>query len=374
MKIAMIGQKGIPAIYGGVERHVEELSLELTKRGHEVVVYTRPYYTSARRTSYRGIRLRSLRSWRTKHFDAISHTLIATLHALREGFDVIHYHGVGPSLLSFIPRIFSPRTKVVATFHSLDREHQKWGLFARLSLRLGEWTSLHFPHQTIVVSRDLQKYCWKTYRRRTTYIPNGVSIEFTKPAKADMITRKFGLKKDGYVLTVSRLIPPKGLHYLIEAYRRLKTDKKLVIVGDSVYTDAYVNSLRDLAKADPRILFTGFQKGQMLAELYSNAYVYVLPSEIEGMPLSLLEAAGFGRCAIASDIPANVEVLRSNGHEFGYLFRSKDSRDLAVKLSQLLRRPSLTRVLGRMAKQLVRTKFSWRSIAMDTERVYSTIA
>ncbi|MFA6197583.1 MAG: glycosyltransferase family 4 protein [Patescibacteria group bacterium] len=373
MKIAMIGQKGMPAIYGGVERHVEELSLELVKRGHDVTVYTRRYYTAASRKNYRGIKLVSLPTLHTKHFDAITHTFLSTWHAMWHGYDVIHYHSVGPSLLSFLPRLFSPRTKVIATFHSMDRLHQKWGIFARTMLRLGEIASLYFPHQTIVVSRQLRDYCRRTYGRQTTYIPNGVSHEFTRPVAADIIKRKYGLRKGGYILTVSRIIPPKGLHHLISAYRQLNTDKRLVIVGGSVHTDRYLQQLHDQAKQDRRILFTGFQNGRILAELYSNAYLYVLPSEIEGMPLSLLEAAGFGRCTVVSNIPANVAVLRSHGHDFGIMFRNKNSKDLARKLDMLLERPALTRSLGQLARELVRAKFNWRHIATDTERIYSAV-
>jgi glycosyltransferase involved in cell wall biosynthesis len=253
----------------------------------------------------------------------------------------------------------------------MDRLHQKWGAFARIMLRMGEFASLYFPHQTIVVSRQLREYCRRKYGKQTEYIPNGVSREFTRPVAASIIQRKYGLRKGSYILAVSRIIPPKGLHHLVSAYRQLRSDKRLVIVGGSVHTDKYLRQLRALAKQDKRVLFVGFQSGRTLSELYSNAYLYVLPSEIEGMPLSLLEAAGFGRCAVASNIPANVEVLRSRGHDFGIMFRNKNSRDLASKLDLLLKRPALTKSLGQMARELVRVKFNWRHITTDTERIYS---
>jgi glycosyltransferase involved in cell wall biosynthesis len=241
-----------------------------------------------------------------------------------------------------------------------------------VALRLGEWTATHLPHETIVVSRELQRYCRRVYGRATSYIPNGVATSFTKPYKPREITRKFGLRANGYILAVSRLIPHKGIHYLIDAYQQLKTDKQLVIVGDSVYTDEYVTRLHAQAKADKRIIFAGFQNGRMLSELYANAYMFVLPSEFEGLPLVLLEAAGFGRASVASNIPANVEILRSRGHDFGLMFRNKDSRDLAKKLDLMLKRPALVKSLGQMSKELVRIKFNWRNIATDTERVYAT--
>ncbi|MFA5107412.1 MAG: glycosyltransferase family 4 protein [Patescibacteria group bacterium] len=371
MKIAMIGQKGIPALFGGVERHVEELSVRLAKRGHTVTVYTRPNHTNPNRKNYHGVRLVSLPSLPTKHFDAISHTFLATIHALFQDYDVIHYHSGGPSLLSFIPRLFRPGIKVIATFHSIERKHQKWGLFARFVLRLGEWACVTFPHQTIAISRPLQKYCEKTYRKKTIYIPNGVSSEFTRSQKAKVITKQFGLIADQYILTVARLIPPKGIHYLIAAYKRLNTKKRLVIAGDSAYTDSYVKKLKELAAGDPRIIFTGFQKGKTLAELYSNAYLFVFPSEIEGLPLALLEAAGFGRCSLASNIPENLEVLRANNEVIGYVFKNKNVKDLQIKLAELLKRPEATKKVGQRARKVVLQHFNWQSIAYETEKLYS---
>ncbi|MDD5567291.1 MAG: glycosyltransferase family 4 protein [Patescibacteria group bacterium] len=369
----MIGQKGIPALYGGVERHVEELAVRLAKRGHKVAVYTRPNYTSSRKKNYRGVSLVSLPSLPTKHFDAISHTFFATVHAMFQDYDIIHYHSGGPSLLSILPRIFRPSVKVIGTFHSIERRHQKWGWFARLVLRLGEWACVTFPHQTIAISRPLQKYCFKTYGKKTIYIPNGISGEFTRSKKARVITKQFGLMTDQYILTVARLIPPKGIHYLIEAYRRLNTRKRLVIAGDSAHTDGYVKKLKELAAGDPRIVFTGFQSGKTLAELYSNAYLFVLPSEIEGLPLALLEAAGFGRCSLASNIPENLEVLRVNKEVIGYVFKNKNVKDLQIKLTELLKRPEEMKKIGKHARQVVLQHFNWHTIARQTEKLYSLL-
>ncbi|MDP3965135.1 MAG: glycosyltransferase family 4 protein [bacterium] len=369
----MVGIKGIPAHYGGMERHVEELSLRLAARGHQVSVYTRPYYTPKNRKNLRGIRLISLPTIRTKHLDAITHTAFATLHAIRNGAEVIHYHGGGASLVSFLPRLLKPSIKVVATFHSLERLHQKWGFFARIMLKLGEWSSVTFPHETIVVSRPLKKYLKKNYGADAMYIPNGIARDFTKKQPAEIISKKFGLVTDEYILTVARLIPPKGIHYLIEAYHQLKTDKKLVIVGGSSYTDEYVTQVREAAANNPNIVFTGFQNGKTLAELYSNAYVFVIPSEVEGLPLSLLEATGFGKRSLASNIPANLEVLKSGKEILGYTFKNKDVADLRTKLQQIIRQPSTSQKLGRAAQKLVFRKFDWKSITSQTEEVYRPV-
>ena len=176
MRIAYIGQKGIPMTQGGVEAHVENLAVEMAKLGHEVFVYTRDYYTDKNLKEYKGVKLISIPSIRTKNLDTITHVLFSTIHALFQKYDVIHYHSVGASLMSFIPRIFS-RAKVVGTFHCLDRFHQKWGFFARLMLRIGEWTVCYFPHKTIAVSQYIQKYCLDDYGKKVDYIPNGFSIE-----------------------------------------------------------------------------------------------------------------------------------------------------------------------------------------------------
>lgn len=370
MKIAMIGQKGIPGIYGGIERHVEQLSRDLVKRGNTVTVYTRPYYTPKELHSYHGIRLVSLPTIRSKHFDAITHTFLATLHALWQPYDIVHYHGVGPALLAFIPRLFRPKMKVIVTFHCIDRRHQKWNLFARFVLWLGEHAAVYFPHETIVVSKTLRAYCKKQFGRETTYIPNGIPME-PNPRTSALIRKKFGLVSNNYILAVSRLIPHKGIHYLISAYRQLRTKKQLVIVGDGFYTDSYVQELKKLAGNDPRIVFTGFQSGKTLAELFVHAYLFVLPSETEGLPIALLEAASYGTCILASNIPENMEVIRAGGNLIGYTFQNKNAQDLAKKLRELLRQPRATQTKAKLAKTVVQRYFNWRNIGNDVEQLYS---
>lgn len=370
MYITMIGQKGIPATFGGVERHVEDLSVTLVERGHTVTVYTRPYYTNPARKNYRGVHLASLPSVRTKHLDTISHTLFATLHALRTHPDIIHYHSVGPALLSFIPRIFAPQTKVIVTFHCLDRKHDKWGWFARMMLWLGERAALTFPHQTIVTSKVLQRYCQAKYGKRPTFVPSGISSAFLHERRVSLIERKFGLRRNGYIFAAARFIPHKGLHYLIEAFRQTRTNKKLVIAGDAFFTSTYARRLKELAGRDDRILFTGFQHGRTLTELFANAYLFVLPSETEGQSLALLEAAGSGTCILASNIPENMEVIRQGKQTIGYTFRNKDARDLQKQLSELLRAPAQVRDRGAMAQSVARAQFNWKTVARTVEQVY----
>src|SRR3989339_1395132 len=245
MRIAMIGQKGIPALYGGIERHVEDLSRELARQGHDILVYARSWYTPQAITNYRGVKIIHTPSWHTKHLDAITHTFFSTLHAIRQKPDIIHYHGVGPSLLSWLPRILSPRTKVIATFHCIDRYHQKWGWLARTILRLGEKTACLFPHQTISVSKTIEKYCQNEFNQFTVHIPNGVEKN-DRPVGSSLLYQ-WNLEPNKYLLAVTRLVKHKGMHYLIDAWQiarqqhpELLSDHKLVIAGDSAFTDNYV--------------------------------------------------------------------------------------------------------------------------------------
>ncbi len=372
MKIAMIGQKGIPATWGGVEKHVDELTRRLAGFGHEVLVYTRAHYVvpeavDAFRKEYPTVRLIARPSLRSKHFDAITHTLFSLLHAMKENVDVYHFHSVGPSLLSWIPRLFRPSARVVTTFHSPDRLHQKWGVIARTVLTFGERTALWFAHRTIVVSHDLEHYAEQRYGKTPVYIPNGVLQ--AQHRRASMITAQFGLEENGYILAVSRLVPHKGVHYLIRAFKKLKTEKKLVIVGDSAYTDTYVAQLHREAGNDQRIIFAGFQTGRMLEELYSNCYLFVHPSESEGLSIALLEAGSYGKCVLISDIPSHVEVVR----EHGYVFRNADVEDLHAKLTAVIQNPTAVERAGKELCAHVLGTYHWDRVAKQIEQLYSDL-
>ncbi len=371
MKIAYIGQKGVPAIWGGIERHVEHLSQRVADLGVTALVYTRPHYVSKAYVHQHNkkktrVQLLSLPSINTKHFDAITHTLVCTLHAVKENVDVYHYHGVGPSLLSWIPRLLRPRARVVTTFHSPDRLHQKWGLVARLMLTLGELTSLLFAHETITVSKNLQQYCKKQYKRDTTYIPNGVPQVENK--KASRITAQFGLQQDEYILVVTRLVRHKGVHHLIRAFNMIDTDKKLVVVGDSAHTDDYVQELEELAQDNDNILFTGYQSGAVLEELFSNCYLYVQPSESEGLSISLLEAGSYGRAVLVSDIPANMEIAERRG----FTFKNTDVSDLAYQLQHVLDSPIVATEAGKKLRQYILQEYHWDTIAKHTVDLYES--
>jgi glycosyltransferase involved in cell wall biosynthesis len=280
--------------------------------------------------------------------------------ALKEGADVFHYHALGPSLFTFIPRLFGK--KVVTTVHGLDWKRDKWGRFTKQCLKLGEVTGAKFSHCTISVSESILDYYEDKYHRKPIFIPNGVSIH--KKADDHEILKEYGLKQGEYILFLSRIVPEKGLHYLIEAYLKLKPDKKLVIAGDSSHTDRYVDEVHHMAEGNPNIIFTGFVHGEVLEELYSNAYLYVLPSTVEGLPISLLEAMSFGTCCLTSDIDENKIVLKDHG----YTFKSRDVNDLAIVLGQLL--SSMEGYDQEDTIKYIQCNFSWDTISVETDRVY----
>jgi glycosyltransferase involved in cell wall biosynthesis len=374
MRIAMVGQKGIPTRFGGIERHVELLSVRLGKAGHEVLVYTRPWYSDTAFDCPEGVKAIVTPTIRTKHLDAIVHTFTSTLHAIRAGVDIIHFHGVGPSLLSWVPRLLAPGVRVVSTFHCIDRKHQKWGLFARLMLGLGERFACTFPHETITVSRGLRAYCEKNFGRCAHYIPNGIE----EPAPGEQgwsdVLERYGLEPGGYIVMVSRLVRHKGAHHLIRAFRRIKRSggaygKKLVIVGDSAFTDDYVLELKQLAAGDEDIVFTGYQSGADLDLLFAGSYMVVHPSESEGLPISVLEAMSYGKTVLTSDIPENMEAV----NEYGVTFRNTDVEDLALKMVHLIRHPHVVSERGAQAKRHVIRNYHWDGVADEVEGVYHSL-
>lgn len=363
----MIGQKGVATggRAGGIERHVREISKRLAFIGHEVFVYARAKYDPEKSDQFEGVKLIYLPTIYSKHIEAILHTFLASIHALRQDYDIIHYHGVGPATLAWIPRLFARQAKVIVTFHSQDRFHKKWGLFARLYLYFGEWASVMFSHYCIAVSHEMQVFCRERFNREVVYIPNGAEI---KEVEGDDELAKFDLKPQSYFLNVGRIVPQKGLHYLIEAFKNIDTNKKVVIVGAPSFSDDYYTRMRELAKGDDRIRFLGFQEGRTLEQLYANAYAYVHPSEYEGLPLVILEAMSFGLMPIVSDIEPNREVI----HGVGMTFVTADVHDLREKLLYALDHPAVVQDQSEEAKSIIETHFNWDTITDHIEAVYIT--
>lgn len=364
MTIFMIGQKGIPATGGGVERHVEELATRLAHAGHDVFVYARKRYTKDTPETYKGVNILYTPAFYTKHLEAISHTLFSILNVTRKKADIIHVHGIGPSLLIPAIKLLNPRTKIVATVHCADYFHQKWGRFARFSLRLGEAVAAHFADEVITVSKNLKHYLWNAYHCEAEYIPNGVNLPELGTETKHLT--EWNLEPQEYIVAVSRLIRHKGLHYLIEAYKKIDTTKKLVIVGDGKYTDDYVKELHQRAKDCPNIIFTGNQTGKALQELFEHAYTFVQPSQSEGLSIALLEALSYNQAVLASDIPENTEVLQDTG----LTFKQADIADLANKLQFMVSHPEIVKQYKQGGRELVEKDYNWKDITKKTIRVY----
>lgn len=371
MKIAMIGQKGIPALFGGIERHVEELSARLVLQGHEVLVFCRSWYTPLAKTEHRGVKIVHVPTIHTKHLDAIIHTFVSLIKAQALKVDVYHIHGVGPSLLAWLPRLIAPKAKVITTFHCIDRKHTKWNFFARMMLRLGEWAACQFAHKAITVSKTLHQYCIEAYDTETAYIPNGIGKVMS--ANPEHLAH-FHLEPNKYLLFVARLVPHKRAHDLIAAWQELRTERpdlitdlKLAIVGDSAFTDPYVAKLREMAQGDNSIIFTGYQNGETLAALFGQAIAYVNASESEGLPIATLEAMAFGKPVIASDIAENLEITE----DFGINYARRDAHALAEKIEWLLEHRAEAAELGLHAQTFVNENFHWNDIAVQTSALYN---
>jgi len=364
----MIGQKGYPPVHGGIERHVAELAARLPGLGVHVDIYSRPHYSDADGpTPLEGVRVRRRPSLPTKHFDAISHTVVCTLDAMRERYDVIHYHALGPGLLAGVPRLFRCAS-TVTTVHGLDWQREKWGAVASSVLRLGERASALLPDRTIVVSQALQEHYRARYGRETVSIPNGIN-----PPKVRPFGEIAGLGvRPGYVLFVGRLVPEKGCHILTRAYEALPEDVRrrhqLVVAGDAGFTEDYVRDLRRDAGDDT--VFTGYVHGAPLDELWSNAALVVLPSTLEGLSIALLEAMSYRNCCLVSDIPPNREA---GGDTVAYV-GAGEVEALTGGMKELLDDPARREVLAARAADRALSEYSWETAALATADVYREIA
>lgn len=366
----MFGQKRIPSREGGVEIVVEELCTRMVAQGHNVTCYNRgghhvsgSEFDSKRLKEYKGINLKTVPTIEKKGLAAVSSSFFAALCCAFGKYDVVHIHAEGPAFFAWIPKLLGK--KVIVTIHGLDWQREKWKAgFGAKFIRQGERNAVKYADEIIVLSKGVQDYFEKTYGRKTVFIPNGVNRP--KKQKAELITEKYGLEKDSYILFLGRLVPEKGIKYLIEAFKQVDTDKELVIAGGSSDTSEFENEIKELAKEDKRILFTGFVQGQELEELYSNAYVYVLPSDLEGMPLSLLEAMSYGNCCLVSDIPECVDVVEDKA----LIFQKSDVNSLYTKLVDICCNSSKVKSFKCTAEEFVCNKYSWNKIVKDTCCLY----
>jgi len=357
MHIVMFGHKSIPSRQGGVEVAVGELSARMVRNGHRVTCWGR----GGNRTDWEGVRLVPVPG--RKGLGVVISSFLAALLAAFCDADAVHIHAEGPAFWCWIPKLTGKR--VVVTIHGLDWQRAKWkGSPAADYIRMGERMAVRFADAIIVLSRNTQRYFQETYGRETVWIPNGISRPI--PEAAAQIPQQYGLTKDGYILFLGRLVPEKGVHYLIEAFREIRTEKKLVIAGAALDTEAYVSALKTMAAGDARILFTGFADGTVREALYSNAWVYVLPSDLEGMPLSLLEAMAYGNCCLTSDIPECTEVTGPSG----LCFPRGNTAQLREILEELCRNPHLVTHYREKSKARCRTRYDWDWVAEKTLELY----
>lgn len=369
MKIAMLGHKRIPSREGGVEIVVKELGTRMVRLGHQVTCFNRREHHVNRKGygrcnlhEYKGVRIRPVPTVTGKGMAAVSSSFFASIFAAFGRFDVVHFHAEGPCAMLWIPRLLGRRC--IATVHGLDWKRQKWGAFARNYIRFGEKIAVKYADEIIVLSRGAKEYFLREYGRETVLIPNGVDRH--RKIEAEQINQLFGLKKDEYILFLGRVVPEKGIRYLIEAFRTVHTEKKLVIAGGSSDSQAFMKEMQRLAGGDSRIRFTGFVRGRVLAELFSNAYVYCLPSDLEGMPLSLLEAMSYGCCCLTSDIPECADVVEDRA----LTFRKGSVDDLREKLQFLCDHPDVVGQYKSEVADYICGRFDWDTTVKKTLEIY----
>jgi len=361
IRVAFIGGRGVISKYSGIESYYEEVGQRLAGMGYDLTVYCRTYFTP-KISAHNGMRLVRLPTIRSKHLETVLHTLLSTIHVMFRGCDIVHYHALGPALFSFFPRLVGKKT--VVTVQGLDWQRKKWGRLASFTLRLGEIASACLPNNTMVVSRNLQSYYRLQYGAETRYVPNGALIR--KRSAASKIL-EWGLAPDNYILFLGRFSPEKNCHLLIGAYEQLETPLKLVLAGGSSHTSPYVRQLR--AHASDRIVFLDWVSGEELTDLLTNAALFVLPSDLEGLSLALLDAMGSGVCALTSDIPENREVIQ----DAGFTFRAGDVDDMARMLALLASDPETRAAAGRMEKQVIQSRYLWPHIAGQISAIYQEL-
>lgn len=372
LKIAVFGQKNALTNEGGVEVVSRELARGMALEGHKVTCINRKgHHVSGKEfdvpmvDEWEGVRMKYVPIIEVKGLAAMTSAFFASILSAVGDYDVVHVHAEGPSLFCWIPKIAGKR--VICHVHGLDHQRVKWGKMAKQALLLGERNAVEYSDEMIVLSRAVQRYFMDKYERKTVYIAN--AVEHCEKKSAKIITDKWGLKGDDYILFLGRLVPEKGIEYLIRAYKDMECDKKLVIAGGSSDTDTFVDDMKWLAGDDERIIFTGFVDGDLREELYSNAYIYVLPSDVEGMPLSLLEALSYGNCCLVSDIDECAEVVEDHG----VIFKHSDTEDLKAKMIQLIADPKLVRNYKENAADFVCNKYRLKDMVDRVEKLYRDI-
>jgi glycosyltransferase involved in cell wall biosynthesis len=360
LRIAFIGGRGVAANYSGIETYYAEIGSRLAAHGHAVTAYCRKNFTPDIET-YRGIIVRRLPAPASKHFETITHSVLSTLDSLWRPYDIIQYHAIGSAPLALLPRAFGKVT--VVSVRGLDWQRGKWGTVARSVLKAGEWASARCPTETAVVSRTLQRHYHEQHGKNPVCIQNPVTpVTHVAPDKI----RELGFEKDGFILFAGRISPEKHVDVLLKALAPLRGIRpmKIAIAGGSSYSEDYIKLVKSLAWDD--VVFLGNVDRQVMAELFSNCYFYVLPSAMEGLSISLLEALSFGNCIVTTAIPENLEVIG----DAGFSFPVGDAESLRETAKQLLLEPALVDEYRRKARARADAQPDWDETAKRTERFY----
>ena len=362
MRIAILGTRGIPANYGGFETFAEHLSTRLAARGHEVTVYCRAHYTSPRQLEYKGVKLKVLPTIRHKYFDTVVHTFLSALHAMTARYDAALICNAANAPFATLLRAVG--TPVALNVDGLEHKRKKWNWIARRYYLMAERLATILPTETVTDARVIQDYYLANYRTRSTMIAYGAEVE----RRPDPMVRRWRVEPNRYVLYVSRLEPENNAHLVIEAFKRVKTAHKLLIVGDAPYAREYIKDLRARARRDRRIIFTGFVFGRDYRALQQNAYCYVHATEVGGTHPALLEAMGFGNCVLTLDAPENIEAIGDAGIAYN------DEQDLAEKLQRVLRDGSLVHSFRNRAQARAQEFYDWDFVVDQYERLFARMA
>jgi len=363
MKIAIMGIRGIPANYGGFETFVEELAPRLAQRGHDVTVYGRSNIIDYDKDTYKGVRIKILPTISHKYLDTVAHTFVCTVYSFFKKYDVVFICNSANALFTFIPRLMGK--PVVLNVDGLEWKRDKWNVLGKSFYRISEFLATFLPTAIVSDAREVQTYYRKKFKKESTFIPYGAPEE--KATTRDVLD-KFGLLPNDYVLYVSRMEPENNAHRVVKAFEQVRTDKKLVMVGDAPYSQDYIRKLKETK--DKRIIFTGYVFGQGYRELQSNAYFYVQATEVGGTHPALVEAMGYGNCVLANDVPEHREVLG----DAGIYFNSSGIADLAEKMQTLLDSPQMVVNFRRKVTERVRAKYSWQKVTDDYEKLFFKVA
>jgi glycosyltransferase involved in cell wall biosynthesis len=363
MRIAILGTRGIPASYGGFETFAEHLSTRLVARGHEVTVYCRSHYVSPRQLEYHGVKLQILPTIRHKYFDTVIHTFLSALHAISRRFDAVVICNCANAPFSPILRFAG--TPVAINVDGLEHKRKKWGWLGRRYYRFAEYLSTLVPNEMVTDAQVIQDYYLARHNAPSTMIAYGSEVE--RRTDREMV-RKWRVEPNRYVLYVSRLEPENNAHLVIEAFKKVRTAYRLLIVGDAPYAEQYINSLKASARGDKRIIFTGFVFGQDYRALQQNAYCYVHATEVGGTHPALLEAMGYGNCVLTLATPENIEVVGEAGVPY------TDEYDLAEKLKRVLRDGSLVQAYRNRAQQRIKKHYDWETVVDQYEQLFARMS